>query len=214
MGRLARRWTVFAVAATAVVAVLGPVPQAQARSRQFRPPELGIRFIPDGDPAQCGGRTGEQWVAAGTWADPVRFDTDGRPGGCRLAFGIHDQDRDLDGVSVEYAFRGTVGGDPAQCGDQGTYPMPIRSDARTFGPSVRIDTDNRPGGCELTLAVPGIRQTYVALDVQYDADGDRSQCRNTGYHWAETDRGPVTVGIDTDGRPGGCRLQLRLRVGL
>ncbi|MER6218526.1 hypothetical protein ABT213_31375 [Streptomyces sp. NPDC001674] len=92
--------------------------------------------------------------------------------------------------------------------------MPIRRDARTFGPAIRIDTDARPGGCTLTFAVPAISRTYVALDIQYDPDGDPGRCTNTGYHWAETDRGPVTIGVDTDNRPGGCRLQLRLRIGL
>ncbi|WP_031076883.1 hypothetical protein [Streptomyces sp. NRRL WC-3742] len=210
MRRIARWLGVLGV----VAATVAPVPaQAQASVRQFRPAELGIRFNPDGDPGQCGGRTGDQWVAAGVWTDAIRFDTDSRAGGCQLAFGVYDPDLELQGVALAYDFHATAGGDPAQCGNQGTYGMPIRRDARTFGPAVRIDTDNRPGGCNLTLAVPRIEQTYAALDVQYDADGDPAQCGNTGYHWAETDRGPVTVGIETDDRPGGCRLQLRLRVG-
>ncbi|MFJ6382468.1 hypothetical protein ACIQI7_20995 [Kitasatospora sp. NPDC092039] len=213
MRRIARGLAVLGAAATAVAATVAPVP-AQAQTRQFRPAELGIRFNPDGVSGQCGGRTGDQWVAEGAWTDVIRFDTDSRPGGCQLAFGVHDPDNELEGVSLAYALQATAGGDPAQCGNQGTFGMPIRRDARTFGPAVRIDTDNRPGGCSLTLAVPQIRQTYVALDIQYDADGDRAQCRNTGYRWAETDRGPATIGIDTDDRPGGCRLQLRLRVGL
>ncbi|MCG6499776.1 hypothetical protein [Kitasatospora sp. A2-31] len=216
MRGFARRLAVFGVTAAAVAAPALPAPSAQAQTgiRRFQPAELGIRFDPDGDPGQCGGRTGDQWIAEGTWTDVIRFDTDGRPGGCGLAFGVHDPDRALDGVSLTYALQATGGGDPAQCGNQGTYGVPIRRDTRAFGPTVRIDTDNRPGGCDLTLAVPSIGQTYVALDVQYDPDGDRAQCRNTGYHWAETDRGPVTVGIDTDDRPGGCRLRLRLRIGL
>ncbi|MFJ7243291.1 hypothetical protein ACIQWA_01465 [Kitasatospora sp. NPDC098652] len=195
-----------------VAATVAPVP-AHAQIRLFHPPELGIRFNPDGVPGQCGGRTGDQWAEERTWTDAIRFDTDSRPGGCQLAFGVYDPDGDLEGVSLTYELRSTPGGDPAQCGNQGTFRMPISKDARTFGPAVRIDTDSRPGGCNLTFAVPQIKQTYVALDIQYDPDGDPAQCHNTGRRRAETDRGPVTIGIDTDDRPGGCRLQLRLTVG-
>lgn len=214
MKRIARRLAVFAAAAaTTAAATVLPAPHAQAQTRLFLPPEIGIRFNPDGDPGQCGGKTGDQWFTERNWTEAIRFDTDGRRGGCQLAFGIYDPDNDLQGVSLTYGFQATPGGDPAQCGNQGTHQMPIRSDARTFGPTIRIDTDNRPGGCNLTLAVPTIDRTYVKLDIQYDPDGDAGQCGNTGYHWAETDRGPVTIGVDTDNRVGGCRLQLRLQLG-
>ncbi|WP_416966836.1 hypothetical protein [Streptomyces sp. 4F14] len=42
--------------------------------------------------------------------------------------------------------------------------MPISRTARTFGPGIRIDTDNRPGGCTLTFDAARIGRTYVALD--------------------------------------------------
>lgn len=211
MRRIAQRLAVIAVAVTAAAtATVLPAPHAQATSRLFTPPEIGIRFNPDGDPGQCGGRTGDQWHSVRNWTDAIRLDTDGRRGGCQLAFGLYDPDGSLQGLSLTYGFAATSGGDPGQCGNQGVHRMPIRGDARAFGPSIRIDTDNRPGGCTLTFAIPTIRD-YYALDIQYDADGAAGQCVNTGYHWAETDRGPVTIGIDTDNRPGGCRLQIRLR---
>lgn len=214
MKRIARRFAVLGAAAVSVAATaILPMPHAQAQTQLILPPEIGIRFNPDGDPGQCGGRTGDQWLAERHWTDAVRFDADGRRGGCQLAFGVYDPDNSLEGVSLTYEIAATPGGDPSQCGNPGVHAMPISRTARTFGSGIRIDTDNRPGGCTLTFDVARIGGTYVALDIQYDADGDARQCGNTGYRWAETDRGPVKIGVDTDDRAGGCRLQLRLRVG-
>ncbi|MFG2114789.1 hypothetical protein ACGFRB_19480 [Streptomyces sp. NPDC048718] len=214
MKGLAQR--VLALAAVATTAItIGAVPASHAQARAHQPisPELGIQFNPDGDPGQCGGRTGEQWKPEGIATDPIRFDTDSRPGGCRLAFGIFDPDNRLAGEHITYTFRATPGADHAQCGNEGVHQMPIQTGSRGFGPSIRIDTDNRPGGCDLTFDLSS-SATTTSLFVGYSSDGDRAQCGNASpfpgsFSPVDNDRS-VTVRIDTDDRPGGCRLQLRL----
>ncbi|MFF2077903.1 hypothetical protein ACFVXG_24490 [Kitasatospora sp. NPDC058162] len=201
-----------AVGATAAAVGIAPAPLARARTGLFTPPQLGIRFNADGDPGQCGGRTGDQWKNDFDATEPIRFDTDSRPGGCQLAFGIYDPDGLLRDPSVTYTFQATPGGDPAQCGNPGTHRMPVGRTSRTFGPTIRIDTDNRPGGCDLTFALSS--SIGMSIGVNYSSDGDRAQCGNAGpdlglFSPVDNDR-PFAVRIDTDDRPGGCRLQLRL----
>lgn len=173
-------------------------------------PQLGIQFNADGDPGQCGGRAGEQWAASPEWTQAIRFDTDGRAGGCQLAFGVYDPDRALAGSSISYSLRPSAGGDPGQCGNhQGTNPMPILP-IQVFGQAVRVDTDGRRGWCDLTFTVTG----NIVLDVQFYPDGEEGQCPDAlpaGTARSAFAGTPVTVKIDADNRAGGCQFLLRLR---
>ncbi|MFJ9828916.1 hypothetical protein ACIRSU_31770 [Streptomyces sp. NPDC101160] len=201
-------------ALTAAAVSVAPAPLAQARAEALDM-QLGIQFNPDGNPGQCGGRTGEQWKYSATPTDVIRFDTDSRAGGCQLAFGIYDPENELPGLIATYTFRSTPGGDPAQCGNQGTHRIPVSTTSRTFGPVIRIDTDNRQGGCDLTFALSTPRGESIG--VNYTSDGDRAQCGNAlppsdgSFSPVDNDR-EYTLRIDTDDRPGGCRLRLRLDV--
>ncbi|WP_369148217.1 hypothetical protein [Streptomyces sp. R44] len=203
-----------AAAATVAAASVVPAPLAQARAERLVAAQIGVQFNPDGNPGQCGGRTGEQWVFDGQVTEAIRFDTDSRPGGCRLAFGLYDPQDELRGVAATYTFRATPGGDPAQCGNQGTHQLPITKTSRTFGDVVRIDTDNRPGGCVLTFALtaPGTTTLYI----NYTSDGDRAQCGNAlplpGVFSPAGNNREVPIRIDTDDRSGGCQLRLRLNL--
>ncbi|WP_190087665.1 hypothetical protein [Streptomyces melanogenes] len=207
-GRLA---CALAAGALATAGLTGTAAHAVPTGPRAAAPEVGIQYNPDGDAGQCGGRTGQQWATSPDWTQPIRFDTDGRPGGCQLAFGVYDPDNTFAGASISYAFYVNPGGDSGQCGAQGTYQMPIRP-FQTFGPSVRVDTDNRSGYCNLTLAVSG--RSDIGLDVQFYPDGDAGQCKNylpAGQYRTAYAGNPVTVGIDADNRPGGCQFLLRLR---
>ncbi|MFD9791940.1 hypothetical protein ACFWXK_13420 [Streptomyces sp. NPDC059070] len=201
----------LAVGALVAAGFTGTAAHAAPATPSAAAPAIGIQFNPDGDAGQCGGRTGQQWATSPDWSQAIRFDTDGRPGGCQLAFGVYDPDNTFAGASLTYDFQVSPGGDGGQCGSQGTYAMPIRP-FQTFGPSVRVDTDNRSGYCNLTLGVTG--RSDVVLDVQFYADGDAGQCKNTlpaGQYQTAYWGSPVTVGIDADNRPGGCQFLLRLR---
>ncbi|WP_055528957.1 hypothetical protein [Streptomyces graminilatus] len=203
------------LAAGALIAGLsGTTAQASentANTATAAPAEIGIRFNSDGDAGQCGGLAGQQWGVSPDFTRAIRFDTDNRPGGCQLSFGVFDPNNTLAGASISYSFRASAGGDAGQCGNPGTYQMPIQR-FRTFGPQVRVDTDNRPGFCNLTFSVSG--RSDVILEIRYFADGDGGQCVNTlpsdQAHTAFAGS-PVTIGIDADGRPGGCQMQLRLQ---
>lgn len=210
--RIRRLACTLAATSLAVVGLSGTTAYATETAPQSVAPEIGIQFNPDGDPGQCGGTTGQQWAASPDWTQAIRFDTDNRPGGCQLAFGIYDPGHTIDGASITYTFLPSPGGDGGQCGSyQGTYPMPIQP-FRTFGQAVRIDTDNRPGYCNLTFTVSG--RSDVGLDVQFYPDGDSGQCVNylpqSQYRTAYAGN-PVAIGIDTDHRPGGCQFLLRVR---
>ena len=161
---------------------------------------LGIEFIPDGHPGQCAGPT-QQWVAAGSWSTPIRIDADGRTGGCLLAFGVQD-------ANVGFTYRWvTTGGNPVQCGNQGLYNAPETTPA-TFGSRIRINTDDRGGGCFLILA---LESASWLIDVFYLADGNAGQCGGSVTAATVSTFSPVQLVVDTDGRTGGCNLQLRLR---
>ncbi|KUN75794.1 hypothetical protein AQJ64_40960 [Streptomyces griseoruber] len=194
-----------------IVGLSGTAAHASETGALTAAAEIGIQFNPDGDAGQCGGTTGQQWGGTPDFTRSIRFDTDNRPGGCQLAFGVYDPDNTLAGASLTYGFQASPGGDAGQCGSQGTYRIPIQR-FRTFGPSVRVDTDNRSGWCNLTFTVSG--RSDVVLDVQFYADGDGGQCVNAlpaGQYRSAFAGSPVTVGIDADGRPGGCQFLLRLR---
>ncbi|MFC0430697.1 hypothetical protein [Kutzneria buriramensis] len=172
------------------------------------PPSFGISFTPDGDPGQCSGPT-QQWAPAPNWSSAIRLDTDGRRGGCQLAFGLHDVSGTFAGLLITYQWFVTPGGNAGQCGNQGQFTVPTNIG---FGPNIRVDTDDSAGGCYLVFQVSG--RDDVALDVQFWADGDPGQCGNAlpqGQYWTASSGSTVTILDDTDGRLGGCDLAFRLR---
>ncbi|MEW2574011.1 hypothetical protein [Streptomyces sp. NPDC047070] len=209
-GRLRSLASVLAACAIMVAGLSSTAAHATEAAPRSAAPQLGIQFNADGDAGQCGGRTGEQWAPSPDWTQPIRFDTDGRSGGCQLAFGVYDPDRALAGASISYSLQPSAGGDGGQCGNyQGTYAMPILP-IPVFGQTVRLDTDGRPGWCNLTFTVTG----NIVLDVQFYPDGDAGQCPDAlpaGQYRSGFVGTPVTVKIDADGRSGGCEFLLRLR---
>lgn len=175
------------------------------------PAEIGVSFTvdPGGDAGQCGGATGQQWSPSPDWTASIRLDTDDRTGGCELAFGILDPQNEFPGLSITYTWVVSPGGESYQCGNyQGQYPMPINNG---FGQQVRVNTDDGAGYCYLTFQVSG--NSNAELDVQWWADGDASQCGDAlpqGEYWSAYAGNPVTIYDDTDSRPGGCDMSLRL----
>lgn len=209
-GRLRSLARVLVAGAFLVAGLSSTAAYASEAAPASVPPQLGVQFNADGDAGQCGGTTGEQWTSSPGWTQAIRIDTDERSGGCQLAFGVHDPDSVLAGSSISYSLQPSSGGDAGQCGSyQGTYSMPILP-IPVFGQAVRIDTDGRPGWCNLTFTVTG----RIVLDVQFYPDGDAGQCPDAlpaGQFRSAFVGTPVTVKIDADGRSGGCQLLLRLR---
>jgi hypothetical protein len=187
--------------------VLGAAPAAMA----FSPPEIGIFFAGTQDGAQCGVNQGTFWAPAQTWTPPIRFDTDNRAGGCELSFALRDTAFfSVPTLTYQWAQAGTS--DPGQCGRRGLYTAPVNGDpeGQVMGPRILVDTDNRFGFCNLTLALSG--SSAYQLDVQFWADG-QDQCFNTAPQgqWHSVRAGQsLTLSIDTDGRPGGCQMAVRL----
>jgi hypothetical protein len=98
-------------------------------------------------------------------------------------------------------------GDAGQCGGQGLHQVPINASFNNLQMTtpIRMDMDDRSGGCVQTWSVAGSK---VALDIGFFGDGDVGQCGNTGNLSAPPD---VTLRLDTDSRPGGCLQNMRLR---
>lgn len=214
--KVGRRLAALACALSSVALIVtgvtaGTASAATPAGPAIAAPEMGIRFFPDGDAGQCSGPQ-SQFATAPDWTTPIRFDTDGRPGGCQFAFGIYDPDSALSGLSASYSWVPSPGADANQCGSiQGTFNLPIVP-FQGFGTQLRDDTDNRSGYCNLTFSLSG--RTDVGLDIQFYADGDAGQCHGAlpqGQFYTAIAGSPVTLGLDTDNRPGACWLVLRLR---
>lgn len=182
-------------------------------------PSMGVLWYPTPNAGeQCGDGPTSQWATAPNWTTPILIDTDSRPGGCRLAMGIYDPGGALAGLTVTYTWQVSPNGIAGQCQDsttgmsQGTFSMPISS-FESFGTTVLDDTDNRSGYCNLTFTLSG--RSDIALDVQFypTPDGEAGQCSGylpQGSYYTAYAGSPVTIGLDTDDRAGGCLLSLRL----
>lgn len=176
---------------------------------QGLPTFLGVKLVDEGNNGQCVGSKDGSWTTNPNPTTSIRLDSDNRSGGCQLSFGIGDIDGSLAGLRVTYQLTPHVGSHSGQCGDNwGENDMPIGS-SFTFGPSVRVDSDSRPGWCDLTFRVSG--RSDVVLEVLFKAENNTNQCLNASDGWQPVTAGlQLTIGIDTDGRAGGCGLSLRL----
>ena len=193
-----------------VMTLLGFYPPAAAA---YTPERLHLWFRANGDAAQCGGPE-KQAVLENTWTQPIRIDTNSRTGGCELALTLEDWRMVYDGMDFRMQWSVSPGGDGGQCGNQGTHWVPVGLWRGYMSSYIYIDSDDRPGWCNLTFFIEN--HTYAMLDVQYWPDGDAGQCINSSpqgsYQFMTARAGqPVTIGINTDSRAGGCQLSLRFR---
>ncbi|MDH6630657.1 hypothetical protein M2271_008518 [Streptomyces sp. LBL] len=206
-GRLRSLALVLAAGAFMVGGLSSTAAYASEAAPLSAEPQLGIQFNPDGE-GQCEGRTGEQWATSPNWTEAIRLDTDNRPGGCQLAFGVTDPDGTLAGSSISYRLTQSTGSEGHQCGANSEANLVPMLPIPAFGNPVRVDADSQPGWCNLAFTVTG----RIVLDVQLYADGDAGQCSDaTPVTHSVFAGSPVTVKIDTDGRSGGCQFLLRLR---
>jgi len=177
-----------------------------------------LNFIAAGDASQCW-NTGAAGARAGELTPSITIDTDGRSGGCEQQFAIDDPAGVLSGATLSIDFGAHPGSDAGQCWTflpngqhyQATIPIVSGSPSNwtNWTPVLGIDTDNRAGWCDQTFDVSG--RNDVTLEIKFTPNGD-GQCGNPGTHYAVAGR-PVTLGLDTDGRGGGCEQQFRLRLG-
>ncbi|MFA4875502.1 MAG: hypothetical protein WC690_09220, partial [bacterium] len=111
-------------------------------------------------------------------------------------------------LSICYRF--SPDGDSGQCGGaSGVHCTPLNE----WSSEIRIDTDDRAGGCEQQFSVrkanPTPQEKSLRLCVDFNPDG-QSQCDNPGTHCAGLNGWTDTYRIDTDSRPGGCQQGFRL----
>ena len=165
-------------------------------------------FIADGDTLQCGNQ-GTTKASLGEWTEFVTIDTDNRSGGCRQKFSIYDPDSVLKGLKIYINFY--PDDEPRQCGQPGKRDIPISVDLQTpnWSDPMRIDTDDRRGGCVQEYTIEG--RGDVALYIQYEGDHDATQCNAFGHGLMKITRGnPAKIRIDTDSRTGGCKIRYKL----
>ncbi len=167
------------------------------------------RFLGDEDKGQCGYEKGDIRASFGKWSRAIYVNTDNRRGGCEYSLALLDPSGAVAGLRLTITLS-KVGPQP-QCDHTGEHVVPISRDAASlvWSPKFRIDTDDREGGCQLAFAISGRHD--IVLDVEFISDGDPSQCRGAGRHVVAPIK-PAAIEIDTDSRPGGCFLRLRLRL--
>ncbi|OLF14771.1 hypothetical protein BU204_25530 [Actinophytocola xanthii] len=185
---------------------------------------LGIRLVDEEVNGQC--RVGDaapgdvtHWTAENQWTRTLAIDTDDRPEGCLLYFGLNNLDGSLTGMKLTYTFQYTTGAGGYQCPtaspDPQTVPyLPLAWDYPSWASPIRINTHDDGGWCTLNLAISG--RDDVGLDVLFEFVGDGGQCegaRQQGTNKFETvtSRNSVTIGLNSDDRAGACLLSFRLR---
>jgi hypothetical protein len=175
---------------------------------------LLVYYAGEEDPSQCNALAYNRVAFPfGHFADqPMRIDTDNRPGGCTQQFVLYDPDDALPDLQITTQLAPQPGFDNGQCSNLG--PQIIQHTQENmiqnmpWSAPIRIDTDDRPGACVQTFAIHG--RPELGLDVLAEPDGDPGQCPNNPTT-AAIEGHPASIVLDTDSRPGGCRVNLRLR---
>ena len=225
MRGLRRKLTVMAVGT--IVGTLTVVSAPQAGADPIGPratAQFGIKFEDRNENGQCrlintDIYKNEEWVSEGTWTTRIAVDTDSRDSGCDMWFGLNNVDGSLTGVNLIYSFNPPG----PQCGGGATNkPIPYVPVAASFPYftmlPIFINTDNKPGGCELNLTISG--RSDIALDVRWEYNDNRDQCGGDGIPQevgTDAQRFTVRNGVggtiifDTDNRDGACFLSFRLR---
>jgi hypothetical protein len=165
-------------------------------------------WVADGDAGQCNAGAYNQFsTPGGSYSQPIRMDTDNRPGGCQYQIGILDPRNVLASKNFKLQLGFFADGDPGQCGGIGTQDVPVSRNRIVLTTPIRVDTDNRPGAC---IQRWSLQATDIVLDISWTSDGDPGQCGNQGApHTVQN--GYVDLRLDMDNRPGGCWQSLRLR---
>ena len=175
----------------------------------------------DGDLYQCQGAVGAQFALLNDWLPLIRINTDNGWGGCLQTFGILDPSNALAHYTFAIDWQPEPSADSSQCLNSGRHVIPITANNTVLymTPPIKIDTDDRRGGCAQTWSVavdsPAIKPDYVIDILFYPDDQGVDQCRNTasdpGSPLTARVGSPVRIVIDTDSRYGGCRFSARLR---
>lgn len=179
----------------------------------------GVSFVQvfepekEADVSQCGElASGLIKTRSGDWSPYVKIKTDSRIGGCLQRFSIVDTGSRLTDLVLSVSFWGD--GDATQCGNPGTHDIPrltrdpVRETAADWSSPIKIDSDQRRGGCHVRWALRG--RTDVALDIDFVPDGEAEQCGNAGPFTVTGETG-AQFRIKTSDQPGGCLLRFRLR---
>jgi hypothetical protein len=174
---------------------------------------LLVYYAGEEDPSQCNALAYNTIsFPFGHFANqPMRIDTDNRPGGCTQQFVLYDPDDALSDLEITTQLAPQPGFDNGQCSNLGPQIIQHTREGMIqdmpWSAPIRIDTDDRPGGCVQTFAIHG--RPELALDVVAEPDGDPGQCPNNLIIRA-IEGAPGSIVLDTDSRPGGCRVNLRL----
>uniref|UniRef100_T1J0Y8 LNR domain-containing protein n=1 Tax=Strigamia maritima TaxID=126957 RepID=T1J0Y8_STRMM len=176
---------------------------------------LCYNWYADGDGGQCGDGVGSHLCAnVGELTTPYRDDTDGRPGGCRMSWGLETTDLSVPEwfKQTSICYRWFADGDGGQCG--AGAPAESCAPLGSFTAVYRDDTDGRPGGCQMSwrISIPQNADYWasdIALCYQWYPDGDGGQCGGGADRrlCAVANSWTPYYRDDSDGRGGGCRMQ-------
>jgi hypothetical protein len=206
----------FLVALVALaIIVIAPAASPAAWAQSI----AGVSFVQvfepakDAEASQCNEMAnGLIKTKAGDWTPYIKIKTDSRTGGCLHRFSIIDTGGRLPDLHISVSYWGD--GDATQCGNPGTHDIPrltrdpVRETAADWSPPLKLDTDQRRGGCHQRWAMRG--RTDVALDIDFVPDGEAEQCGNAGP-FTVTGETMAQFRIKTTDQNGGCLLRFRLR---
>ncbi|KAH9512372.1 Perivitellin-2 67 kDa subunit [Bulinus truncatus] len=178
---------------------------------------LCFKWRADGDGGQCGGGAANLLCARPNSMTPVyRDDTDRRPGGCQMQWGVQSSGFPSWFNDVKVCYQWYPDGDGGQCG--GGAARLLCAGINQFSPEYRDDTDRRGGGCRMSwkIEVPTSAPLWmrtVKICFSWYPDGDGGQCGPApsrdlcavANQWTEYYRD------DTDSRSGGCRMSWGLK---
>ncbi|MCO5978109.1 hypothetical protein [Ideonella oryzae] len=171
-----------------------------------------FRFNDRRDEYQCQGAMGRTATRINDWTPPIRINTDGGWGGCTLAWAITDPKNTLKDLKIKIGYSYGNGQATGECGTPSESNIEITKIQPSWMPKLQIDTDDRPSWCNLRFEIEG--RNDIELNVKFFADDSGvDQCKNRlpADKWHTVKAGqPLTIGLDTDGRYGGCQLSLRI----
>ncbi|WP_227104552.1 hypothetical protein [Chromobacterium rhizoryzae] len=178
-------------------------------AKKIQPPILHEYFnvSPNGDATQCG-NIGHHSAALGEWLPQIIVDTDNKTGGCMQSFSIEDPDEILGDMQITLSWTADKGGDPKQCGGPDSTIIPITKNGQTTSQPIFLDMDNRRGGCNQKFVIE--KNKNYGLEVYMEPNGDASQCHGATLGSVAKLNSPITIGLDTDNKNGGCIVKYRL----
>lgn len=192
----------------------------------FNQTKICLKWHSEGEEGQCGGeslqhlRRKKVCSPVGSQTPFYLDSTDNRTGGCRMQWAVVSPRSQYWFRESRLCYRWTTNGDGAQCNQGAREPYIRCAPVGAYTPAYTDDTDERPGGCQLSWAffIPSDSPEWLReakLCFHWDTDGNSTQCGGPGVArdlCASVNQWTRYFLDDTDDRPGGCYMSWSLQL--